>query len=75
MSHKELVKHRTFVVYIRGICCGPLLAITVHEAVLEGSCCFGAEILQKWQALVADVGMDTATEAVANWINQPYRLG
>ncbi len=64
----------TFVEYIRSIVSGPLLASTVHNAVLEGSTCFGKNRLVLWEKLKAEIGEEEALLKVKKWIDKPYKL-
>lgn len=68
------------VAYMKAICRGPLLASTVHNAIVEAAdfglcgCSVGSEAFQSWLLLRAKHGAEEADKAVRDWIDKPYQL-
>jgi hypothetical protein len=67
------------VAYLKAINQGPLLASTVHNAVVEAdnageNWCSVGDSLKLWKILVFKNGAAIANKAVMTWINNPYQL-
>jgi hypothetical protein len=63
--------------YIQSICKGPLLASTVHNAILNNGerCSVGQpETPQLWEQLKEICGEQEARRLVKDWIDKPYSL-
>lgn len=62
------------VAYLRQLATGPLLARTIHDAVISGSSSVGGNASVLWHVLCREIGTEKALEAVEKWIAKPYRL-